>query len=201
MTRITEETDIEKLHSCSLCLWRMPLASEAAVFTHSSTLVCFLFWCVSRSVSWIYFALPQCFNKVIPSPQVCRLHPGDAEADLGADAGRRLAVLHLVHTHLSEQSHSPPLHCRWVHSSIAVKVTLQTGSAAEGLWYNPELFSALAQIHLLNAGRSTINYHIDLIRTKAQMCFLCIIVSHTIQSVHISTVKHFLLSCTAHQKC
>lgn len=65
-----------------------------------------------------------------PRPQVCGLYPGDAEADPGADAGRSLAVLNLVHTDVSERCHSPPLHCRWVHSSITVKVTLHSCSAA-----------------------------------------------------------------------
>lgn len=79
------------------------------------------------------------FNKLIflPScplasthPQVCRFYSGDAEADPGADAGRRIAVLYLVHTNLPEQIHSPPLHSRWVHSSVTVKVTSRTCSAA-----------------------------------------------------------------------
>ena len=64
-----------------------------------------------------------------PAPthlQVCRLYSGDAEADPGADAGRSLTVLYLVHTNLSEQSHSPSCHSRWVQSSITVKVTLCT---------------------------------------------------------------------------
>lgn len=87
------------------------------------------------------FVLPLCFfincyssllnppNNSPPTPthlQVCRLYSGDAEADPGADAGRSLTVLYLVHTNLSEQSHSPSCHSRWVQSSITVKVTLCT---------------------------------------------------------------------------
>lgn len=50
--------------------------------------------------------------------QICRLYPRDAEADPGADAGRSLAGLYVVHTHLSEQLYPPALHFRWVHSCI-----------------------------------------------------------------------------------
>lgn len=78
-----------------------------------------------------HLSLPLCFCfflSLIPllfvQPQVCRFNPGDAEADCGADAGRCIAELYLVHAHVPEPSHPPPLHFRWVKSGVAVKVTL-----------------------------------------------------------------------------
>ena len=127
------------------CLWRMPLVSEAAVFTPFSNLVCTLSLCFSWSVSWICFVfltfLP-CSSLVLPvspNPQVCRLYQGDVEADPGADVSRSLTVLHLVHTHLSEQIYSPPVHCRWVKKQSRCQGDIaHTDSAAGELWYDPQ---------------------------------------------------------------
>lgn len=58
------------------------------------------------------------FNVVFPpslpfsEPQICRLHPWDAEADSGADAGRSLTVLDMVYAHLFEHNYPPPGYCR-----------------------------------------------------------------------------------------
>lgn len=126
MTQVAEETDIEKLHRCSLCLWRMLLVSQAAVCTHFSSLECFL--------SLTCFTLLLCIYSppFPPFPnacaQICRLYPRDAEADPGADAGRSLTGLYVVHTHLSEQLYPPPFHFRWVHSCIKSMYTCVTRS-------------------------------------------------------------------------
>lgn len=150
----------------------MPLVSEAAVFTHFNNLVLVYFSIYCTLCQCCFYKLIFILSHPLPStcPQVCRLHSRDAEADSGADAGRSLTVLYLVHTNLSEQSHSPPLHCRWVHSSITVKVTLHIGSAAwYRLWYNPEP----KWIHwsFSNTGH---HYFMDLFKTRPQVCFLCI---------------------------
>lgn len=118
----------------------------------------------NQCLKYIVLCLSVCFfNKLIfllsspslpPAPQVCRFYSGDAEADPGADAGRRITVLYLVHTNLPEQIHSPPLHCRWVHSSVTVKVTLHTCSAAGRLGANMNsvsssgfFFSLICKVH------------------------------------------------------
>ncbi len=49
-------------HNYSLCLWRMPLVSEAAVIPHFSNPVCSLSWSISWSVSRRCCALLQCYS-------------------------------------------------------------------------------------------------------------------------------------------
>lgn len=100
--------------------------SQAAVCTHFSSLECFL--------SLTCFTLLLCIYSppFPPFPnacaQICRLYPRDAEADPGADAGRSLTGLYVVHTHLSEQLYPPPFHFRWVHSCIKSMYTCVTRS-------------------------------------------------------------------------
>lgn len=167
----------------------MALVFEVAVFTHFSNLVCFLSWCMSGAVSWICFTMPQClFQNWYPPPfpptlpQVCRLHSWDAEADPGADAGWSLTVLYLVHTNLSEQSDSPPLHCRWVHGNITVKVTLRTGRAA-GMQPRAKMNSVGSSGFFFQTDlQSSLNYSMDLFKTTGVFSVYCSLV-HIVQCV------------------
>ena len=152
------------------CLWRMPLVSEAAVFTPFSNLVCILSLCFSRSVSWICFV----FLTFLPCPPRPPLSlPTRRFADSIRGMLKLILVLMLAGASLSSTWFTLTCLSRYTHlpstaggskSSVAVKVTLHTqtvqlvsSDSTQSQSESSGQVGAFAQIDLPKAGQSTLS--------------------------------------------